>query len=294
MAIDKQELLRRLSFIKYLFLIGIEQANKPEPLSNTAILSFHDSIELFLKLACEHHAISKTNDTFMDYLTALGKILPLTQTGAMDRFNKARVAIKHHGTMISKIDIDAFKSVCLNFYIENTATIFNVNFDSISLINLITYKTTKQHLENSEKEINFLNYEKAIEEITVAFWSSIEEYEANKTKFYGHSPFFFGRDMTFLSSFVMDVEDKKLNEFIDKVKESITSMQTAIKILSLGFDYRKFTKFKLITPIYVRTFGGHTLQQMRSPQYKPEDVRWCFDYVIECCLILQEFDYEIH
>lgn len=45
--------LQRLSFIKYLFSIGITQSYQPEPLCGVAILSFHDSIELFLCLASE-------------------------------------------------------------------------------------------------------------------------------------------------------------------------------------------------------------------------------------------------
>jgi hypothetical protein len=60
MAIDKIEYLRRLSFIKFLFDTGVEQSNKSDPLCNVAMLSFHDSIELFLQLACEHLFLAET------------------------------------------------------------------------------------------------------------------------------------------------------------------------------------------------------------------------------------------
>lgn len=99
--------------------------------------------------------------------------------------------------------------------------------------------------------------------------------------------------MAFQSSFFMGIEDRKLGEFVDKVKESISSMQSAIKILSLGFDYRKFTKFNLLTPSYTRTIGSYLLTERQSNKYNLDEVQWCFDYVIECCVTLQNFDYSL-
>jgi hypothetical protein len=71
MAIDKIESLRRLSFIKFLFNTGVEQSSKSEPLCNVAVLSFHDSIELFLQLACEHLNINASGANFMGYFDKL-------------------------------------------------------------------------------------------------------------------------------------------------------------------------------------------------------------------------------
>jgi len=294
MAIHKQELLRRLSFIKYLFSVGAEQSNKSELLCNTAILSFHDSIELFLQLACEHHGINASNTNFMDYFSLLENKFKTTQTESMKRFNKTRVNLKHNGTMTSKTDVEFFKVLCSDFLYENTPIFFKIDFDLISLIDLIKYDTPKQHLKNAEKEIIASNYKNAIQKITLAFWAMTEEYEKSKNSFYGKSPFFFGCDMKFLSSFNLNIKNKQLEEFIDKVTESISSMQSAIKILSLGFDYSKFTKFDLITSGYKRAIDGKLLNINQNDQDKLDDVKWCFDYVIECCINLQDFDYRFN
>lgn len=45
---------KRLSFIKYLFNLGVEQSHKPEPLCWASVLTFHDSVELFLQLSAEY------------------------------------------------------------------------------------------------------------------------------------------------------------------------------------------------------------------------------------------------
>lgn len=59
---------KQLSFIKYLFSIGFEQAERPEPMCYAALLTFHDSVELFLNLSAQHlDAPIKNNQNFIDY-----------------------------------------------------------------------------------------------------------------------------------------------------------------------------------------------------------------------------------
>ena len=59
---------RRLSFIRYLYTQAVEQADQPEPFSAASILSFHDAIEMFLGLACEHRNVSvPTGIKFMEH-----------------------------------------------------------------------------------------------------------------------------------------------------------------------------------------------------------------------------------
>jgi hypothetical protein len=294
MAIDKQELLKRLSFIKYLFLNASEQADRPEPLCNTAILSFHDSIELFLQLACEHFNFNASNADFMGYFTLLGNKITLTQTESMRRFNKTRVSLKHHGTMVSKFDVDSFAVTCWNFFIENTKTIYDIDFDTISLIDLVTYKRAKEHLLLAEKEINSQNYEEAIKETTIAFWEMIGEYKEGKIMKYGKPPtFFFSRDIGFISCSDSLINGENIRKITQYVKSSIDSIEKVLTILTLGIDYKKFTKFDLITPTYTRTMGGHIFQIGQIIEYNYDNVKWCFDFVIECCVSLQDFDYKI-
>lgn len=54
-----KESTRRLAFIKYLYNMAVEQSMKPEPTCASSVLTFHDSIELFLEPASEHLDIGK-------------------------------------------------------------------------------------------------------------------------------------------------------------------------------------------------------------------------------------------
>jgi hypothetical protein len=292
MAIDTIEKLRRLSFIKYLYQMGAEQSGQPEPLCNSSILSLHDAIELYLQLACEDKNVSTDKKAdFFDYFGALKSVANISHQESMKRFNKTRVGIKHNGTMVSKSDVEYFKNICHSFFIDNTKILFNMDFDNISMVNLVTYDIPKQHLLNAETEMNKLNYKQAFCEVTLAFWKLIEEYEQTKNKAYGQSPFFFG-GISLFNHFTR-FDDKELDSIISDVKNSLEKMQSALKIISLGFDYRKFTKFNLLTPGYVRTVGGYVLNERWNSQYNLDDAKWCYDYVIECCIILQNFDYKV-
>jgi hypothetical protein len=52
----------------------------------------------------------------------------------------------------------------------------------------------------------------------------------------------------------MHVEDKKMREFVDRIKDSAESMQEAMKILSLDLDYRRFT---ILPNVYAIKSGWH-------------------------------------
>jgi hypothetical protein len=293
MAIEKEELLRRLSFIRYLFLLGVEQSTKPEPVCNVALLSLHDSIELFLALTCEHYEVNATKSEFMGYFDLLQPFIELSQKESMRRFNKTRVSLKHQGVMTSHTDIQYFKTACENFFVENTMRVYSLDFTTISLIDLVIYEETKKCLLEAEKDFKEEKLKESMNNITIAFWILIEDYEKTKKAKWGKSPFFFGGNFTFLNAFNMHINDAKLSAFIDTAGRSITAMQSAMKIISLGLDYRRFAKFDSITPLYTRTMGGHCIDERVGQVFTKENVLWCFNYVIECCITLQNFEYSI-
>lgn len=62
-----EDATKRLAIIKYLYNVAVEQSMKPEPICSTSVLTFHDSIELFLELAAEHLDKGKSGVNFMAY-----------------------------------------------------------------------------------------------------------------------------------------------------------------------------------------------------------------------------------
>jgi len=99
----------------------------------------HDAVELFLQLASEYLNAGTAHLVFMDYWDILNKKLAadeLEQKESMRRLNKARVALKHHGTFPSDLDIESFRASTTSFFQDNTRLVFSVTLEEVSLIEL--------------------------------------------------------------------------------------------------------------------------------------------------------------
>jgi len=304
----KEEAVKRLALIKYLYNVGIEQSRKAEPLCWTSVLTFHDAIELFLELASEYLDVGKRlkDIKFMEYWSLINPILKnrgkeeLTQKISIDRLNGARVAFKHHGTPPSKSAIEGFRTSATSFFEENAPTVFDVRFPEISLISLVQYEDTRRRLFQAQKLLREGKIDDVLVKIAISFVQLIDDYEDKKRDEFGRSPFFLGS----VFSAMITSEDDEIEELglcLDDIVDSIDSLQDAVKILSLCLDYRRYAKFKLLTPAVVRRRSEEkkkfyvTRENRRGSKGKPslEDVQFCIDFVIESAIVLQEFDFEI-
>lgn len=97
-----------------------------------------------------------------------------------------------------------------------------------------------------------------------------------------------------LSDFDAPDEYKKIGEFVDKAGEAIEQMQSAIKLISLGIDYRKFVKFNYLTPHATLMMSGEVVCEMHESKlkdsYSEEELDFLVNFVIESALKLQEFE----
>ncbi len=199
----------------------------------------------------------------------------------------------------SKSTIHDFNERVAIFFEENAQLIFYVKFSDISLIELVECQASKDSLKEAKKDLSENKIPESLDKVAIAFAQLIDDYEHKKKDRWGRSPFFFGQNMRFLGSFSLDIKrSNRLAEFVDTVKESIEAIQDSIKILSLGLDYRKYARFRLITPVIIRIPGAtlkekYIAQRIEKTETIPEDVEFCIDYVIESALALQEFDFDI-
>lgn len=311
--------VRHLAFIKYLYNLGIQQSEKPEPLSAASLLNFHDAIESFLHLACERlNIVTNYNTEFMRYFELLKSSLgaELSQAQSMKRLNKGRTELKHHGILPSKLEIESFKAVTTSFFEDNTPMIFGIPFGTISMTDYVQPEQARENLKIAETLIESGQFAEALDNVALAFHHMLNDYETRKRDRFFRSPFFFGERLSFLDSSSMGLdgsrlkrydrtsmtpedwlqldEERKLGEFVDKVKESLEAMQEAIKVLAMGIDYRRYTKFNLFTPDVSQTMDGkfHTYRRQEQELTKA-DVQFCIEFVVETAVKLQEFDYSL-
>lgn len=202
------EQTRRLAFIKYLVTIGNQQVKQPEPLASAALLTFHDAVELFLQLTSEHVNAGSSQPNFMDYWGLINpKLVPdeLPQRESMRRMNKARVALKHHGTLPSRFDLEDFNASVNRFFEQSTPLVFGVSLDSVSLVDFVACDEAKASLQQATAALEAGDLRKGIEACAEAFDDLISDYEKRKQGRFGQSPFFFGESLSFLSSSDMGI-----------------------------------------------------------------------------------------
>jgi len=321
--IDKTT-MERLTFIKYLYKTAVEQSVKSEPQCSISLLTFHDSVEFFLQLSAVYLDVSKKGITFMEYWDQLAKShkkpsIQISQQESMRHLNDARGLLKHQGTRPSRLDIERFRASVTNFLAENTKIVFDLDFNELSLIDLVQFDRVKDKLNEAQKALNENMIEKALAYVAIAFNLLIGEYESTKTRRFGLSPFFSGKsfrdirgkdifrrgynNVFYSSSSVgkhsldesFDVE--KLVDFMDTVSESMESIQYTLKLVSLGIDYRKYVKFRLYIPTFSWTLDGGPIIQKRNWGSRGlptvEDVSFCINFIIESAIALQEFDFAI-
>ena len=77
-----EDFARHLAFIKHLYRRGVGESQLPAPFAAQSVLTFHNSVEMFLQLASEFlDAETKAKMEFLDYWGAIGKKLPGGELG---------------------------------------------------------------------------------------------------------------------------------------------------------------------------------------------------------------------
>jgi hypothetical protein len=283
--------------------VATEQSSLPEPLGALALPGIHDALEMYLQLASET-LNAKPSHNFMEYWTNLGPRLEsgeLSHKIGMNRLNKARVGIKHHGNLPSSDQILEFQSIASSFFEENTPTLFGIAFNEISMVELVQYESARESLRLAQNHMEEGDYSRAMIKVAVSYRQLIDELNEGYRKRYFRSPFYFGRDFKFDTPFHRRTTvlpgDPKQERFEEKLIEAIESIQPLAQALSLGFDYRKYAMFSLLTPVVFKVMNGPYKTQVMtgsrtSIDWPPsrEACQFCLDFVIECAVKMRSTD----
>ena len=151
--LDKNIIVNRLARIKYLYKIGIEQSKQVEAFAGFSILTFHDSAEMFLLLILEdrEETIQKNRHNKISFMEYWDLFKDLTLRKSMNNLKERRKNIKHKGLFPSISDIEESRITITNFFRENTLNFFGIDFDSISLADLIEFPNIKEFVLKAER-----------------------------------------------------------------------------------------------------------------------------------------------
>ena len=290
---------KRLAVIKQLYNHGIDQSYEVEPMNGFSILSFHDCVEMFLGLCAERKGMKVDGNTkFGDYFA---KMPNLKCGSTMTNLNKKRVGLKHHGTIPSNLDIEISRANVTDFFNQNTPIFFDIEFDSISLVSLITYSGVRGYMEKANDALSKNDFMDSIQNSQIAFKELLIEHKEDNSLVY-RSPFEVIENFTFLNSFFMRIEsnEHRIKDFIDAVGRSLKELENTVNLIGFGIDYKKYCKFRLLSPL-INTWTGEDGKREYQVYNNPHDGRicdkknalFCFHFVVDSALKLQKFDLDV-
>ena len=289
------QLVKGLAFVRFIYNQGLEQAGRPQPLATTALLSFHDAVEMFLGLAADHHRVSLTaNVNFEGYFDQImqGAGIELPSRHPMRRMNKSRVGLKHHGLFPSPTDLDQFKGDVTTFLTDATKMVFKVDFLSLDMIDLVTQPNALSLLRSAETQAGQGDHTEALALLSEAFEDLLQDYADRKQATDKSSPYtlwkrgirtMFGRD-----------HDPELTKRLTEVEAGLDRFQRAFRVLAMGVDYQRYARFELLVPWVSYFMDGHReVRAVPGLDVGDEEYQFCKQFVIETALHLAELDFDL-
>ena len=300
MALDKTIVIKRLTYIKYLYQQGVEQSKLPETIAGFALMQFHDSVEMFLLLVAENLGKKKYHDwKFMEFWS---NIESLTMRDAMDVMKQRRVSLKHHGSFPSHDDVIECSINVGTFLHENSKIQFGIDFETISLIDIISYDGARAFLQKASNELASGNFYSSLTQSMLAFDSLFDEYEDNKQHWY-HSIYDVGkRQSKNFEDFVKNASSKGKEQankrWFEDITKTVNELREVTKITALGIDYKKYALFKSVTPHITRFIGGDYNVEGEASltnrvNLSEELCSMCINFVIDSAVKLQDSDFDL-
>jgi hypothetical protein len=291
--------VRRLAFVRFLYTQGIEQGGRPQPFAATALLCFHDAVEMFLLLAAEHLRVNlPRNTTFEGYWDQIAQQASTQLPGrpGMRRMNNSRVNFKHHGSIPSAIDLQQFRADVTTFLTDATQLVFAADFNSLDMIDLITQQDALTRLRDAETHAGQGDYVEALALLSEAFDDLLSDYANRKRTAYNSTAYSFGPERgidTFAVQHLRQI-DMDFDRFIKAITDAVGEMQRAIRVLAVGLDYRRYARFEMLIPRIDRYAGGHReVRPVPGLQVGDEEYQFCRQFVIETALHLTEMDFDL-
>ena len=216
----------------------------------------------------------------------------------MRRLNKARVGLKHHGTLPSKLDVQAFAETCSAFWSDATPLVFGVTPDSISLSSFVSPAAARAEIDEAIARLEAGDAKASVDHAALALRIALDDYDKRKRSVWG-SPFDFGESFSFSNFDVSELErtHDRAARVVKNLVKSVEALQSAMKYIALGIDFRRYARFELVAPNIVQTMDGkYHLSRYGGAGKKEidsEDARYAIDFVIDAAIRIVDFDYDV-
>ncbi|WP_405909564.1 hypothetical protein OG742_37180 [Streptomyces sp. NBC_00828] len=277
--------VQRLAYVRYLYQEGIEQSRQPPPLNARSISSFHDAVENFIGLTAEHLDVDlKPRMEFLQYWEVIKPEFELPGKTEMKRLNDVRIALKHNGTFPSDHQIEQAREALVDFFSTVTPKVFGVDFDSVSMIDLVTQPPVAQYLGDAQTHADIGDYSMACAGLSIAFSALLEQYVGDTHQ--GLGSFAFGPNLSWHDRPKIGFGEEPIGGRLDKLSTITRALQEALRALSLGIDYQSLARFHVTVPTVDRYANGtqRYVEGEALRRLTADDYDWARHFVIESAL----------
>lgn len=257
-----QQTIQRLAFVRFLHAQGIAQSTQPEPMSAAAILSFQDAVEHFLLISADHLEVNLPSSMqFLQYWEKLQPKLPAGQAlpskQALSRVNKLRVDLKHHGNIPSSHAVAQSKADVTTFFTDATLMIFNVDFNSVDMVDLVAHPAINRVLHEAQTHFDAGDIIFAMGGLAIAFQELLDHYTSRRIGGFGRPPFSFGKSIPSFRP-EKDQRGSAVTRQLTALTATTRELKEALQVLSLGIDYTRYAHFNVMVPGVNKYVDGST------------------------------------
>lgn len=290
-AVD-QDVVRRLAFLRGLFIVADNQSKRGYPMAAAAVLTLQDAVEGMLVLIAEQSgARIPKNPNFDQYwepvVDALKEPDLLHHRTAMGRLNKARVNLKHHGILPDGSELSGFRLAAYNFLADASVLAFDTDFASETLIELLPEGEVADLLRAAEAATQAGDHRTALENAARAFNTLNRQTRPND--WHGR-PVAAYRPSPFASAFHLKLEQTAGRKFAkewDSLLEGVAQISEVTDLANRGIEHSDYLRFKSVTPSVMVMAGGNT-RVVWSGNKTPDAAaaQFCINFVLDTAVRL--------
>ncbi|GAB2714558.1 hypothetical protein [Streptomyces bullii] len=283
-------IVQQLALVKHIYAEGVDASRSPHPLSATAVLKFHDAVELFLGLSASHLGVNVNPK--IDFLEYWGQIKTQTTVALpgktdMDRLNHARVGFKHKGNVPATQTIERCRDYVSTFFTTATPMVFGVDFEAIDMVDLVTQGEVARLLGEAQTHADIGDYIQAMAGLSLAFEGLRDHYSGNGSSIgWEQTPFSFGPKLHWVDEPRVDGPKRHDHPRLGKISDIAQETQEAMQVISLGIDFPGFARFKAMAPrVHAYHDGSRRFIVTKwDESITAEDYGWARQFVIESAL----------
>jgi hypothetical protein len=170
--------------------------------------------------------------------------------------------------------------------------VFGADFLSLDMTDLVTQQAAVTRLRDAERHAHLGDYTEALAQLSEAFDELLSDYADRKRTASGSTLYTFGPKHGF-----GHITARPNSQFADRVKKLTNAadrMQRAIRVLTVGLDYRLYARFEMLLPQVDYYMDGHRkVHPLPGFEAGDDEYQFCRQFVIETALHLAEMDFNL-